>query len=139
MTVMAGIIYFCILIYASYVDKKFEIVESKTYFLLCIVSIVYAKELIFYHLIGAVIITAPILIFAALTNSMGGGDIKFIFLNTMIQGMSKSYFSVMVGFLIVVIHYLIKKLFRRNQKKEKMPLVPYLSIGYMIGFVILNY
>jgi leader peptidase (prepilin peptidase)/N-methyltransferase len=81
---------------------------------------------------GAVLIALPFLMLAIKTDKFGGGDIKFIFSNTLFLGFTFSYGSILIGFTLVILHYVWRRISRKTDKDRRIALVPYLSIGYIV-------
>lgn len=125
------IVYIGILIYASIYDWKYLIVQNRVHIIIVILTIT-SGEFRIRNLIGAIIITTPILLLSMYKNLIGGGDIKFIFMNTLYCGFTASYFAIIVGLIIAVIYVSFGKLSGRVPIKNKIPLIPFLSIGYLL-------
>lgn len=126
------IVYIGILIYASIYDWKYLIVQNRVHIIIVILTIM-SGEFRISNLIGAIFITTPILLLSMYKNLIGGGDIKFIFMNTLYCGFTASYFGIIVGLIIAVLYAFVGKLSGRYQSKSKskIPLIPFLSIGYL--------
>lgn len=124
------IVYVGILIYASFYDWKYLIVQNRIHIMIVMLAIISGEFRIIY-LIGAIIITTPILLLSMYKNLIGGGDIKFIFINTLYCGFTASYFGIIVGLIIAVLYAFVGKLSGRVHSKSKIPLIPFLSIGYL--------
>ncbi|SES65198.1 prepilin peptidase [[Clostridium] polysaccharolyticum] len=118
-------LYIMVLIYAAYKDIKTLQVKNWVH-----VSIVILALMGRFHILEAFLITLPFLVLAVKTNSIGGGDIKFIFANTCLLGIEKMYEALLIGFGMLSFQYLIMK---RNKKKmnKKVPLLPYLVTGLL--------
>lgn len=88
-------------------------------------------------LFEAIVIGLVFLCIAIKTDSIGGGDVKFIFANTLFLGFIKVYIGLLIGFGILSLQYLIRKIiFRKRYKKNKIPLLPYLVTGFLIVLFI---
>ena len=68
-------------------------------------------------------------------NRIGGADIKFIAANMFVCGLYKGLAGLILGLLLSVIGTVI-----RNKKKKTndktMPMIPYLSVGFLTAFMI---
>ena len=67
---------------------------------------------------------------------IGGADIKLSTATVFLLGLWKGLLGLMLGMLIAIVAELI--LCRKNNKKstEPFPLIPYLSVGFIIGYII---
>ena len=118
---MIDFIYLVILFAASVIDVRKRYVYNITHIAvisLFIADVGFNKELII-RIISALIITIPILILTLKKDFIGGGDIKFIFCNTLMNGF-------ILGCLLMTVYFFI------NKDKTKKPMLPFLSIGFYI-------
>ena len=125
---MIDFIYLVILFAASVIDVRKRYVYNITHIAvisLFIADVGFNKELII-RIISALIITIPILILTLKKDFIGGGDIKFIFCNTLMNGFIKSINGIILGCLLMVVYYFI------NKNNNKKPMLPFLSIGFFI-------
>lgn len=125
--------YVPILIYAAYKDMKTLKVEKWINIVIFILALLSSNWM---HLIGALIITVPFLCIAVKTNHIGGGDIKFIFVNACMLGIERTYMALIIGFSILSFQYLILKLRKYIVNKKKVPLLPYLVAGFLLCMMI---
>lgn len=123
--------YVGLLLYAAYKDyKTYTISNSLNMGILLLSLFDIAKFPL--HLLGAVIITVPFLYLGVKTNGLGGGDIKFIFANGCMLGGYANYTGVLIGFLLVSITILVRKIRKTYEGTRKVAFAPYLVAGYLI-------
>lgn len=134
------LIYIGILIYASIVDYRTFIVKNHVHVVIMLLTLSKLKESnLFFMLLQGLMLTIPFLYLAIKTNQLGGGDIKFIFANALILGGIKSYYGIIIGLVICIGVWGVKKALRIKGKTNKIPLIPYLSIGYIIILFIYDW
>ena len=125
---MIDFIYLGVLFVASVIDIRKRYVYNITH--IAVIAIFIAdvgfNEKLITRIISALIITIPILILTLKKDFIGGGDIKFIFCNTLMNGFIKSINGIILGCLLMVVYYFI------NKNKNKKPMLPFLSIGFFI-------
>jgi len=125
-------IYIAVLIFASITDYHKYIIYDQVHIIIIFLSLVQVHDLNYILRIGgAVLIALPFLMLAVKTDKFGGGDIKFIFANTLFLGFTFSYGSILIGFTLVILHYVWRRISRKTDKDRRIALVPYLSIGYI--------
>jgi leader peptidase (prepilin peptidase)/N-methyltransferase len=126
-------IYIAVLIFASITDYHNYIINDRVHVIIIILSLVQVHDFNYILRIGgAVLIALPFLMLAIKTDKFGGGDIKFIFSNTLFLGFTFSYGSILIGFTLVILHYVWRRISRKTDKDRRIALVPYLSIGYIV-------
>ena len=68
-------------------------------------------------------------------NKIGGADVKFIAACMFVCGLSAGLAGLIFGLLLSVIGTLIRN--RKTKSKDKtMPMIPYLSVGFLMAFMI---
>lgn len=128
------LIFSLILIYASYVDIKKQIVPSHIHILLLIVGLFNASLL---SIFGAFIAFLPLFLVAIKTNGIGGGDVKLAGMcGFVLQGIN-GLIGIMLGVLTALVVVPSIRLIRKKDINEKFPLVPYLSFGCIFIALIL--
>lgn len=131
------IIYTGILIYSSITDHHSLIISDKVNVIIMILALVSNEGYeILWNLCGALFITLPFLLIAVKTNQLGGGDIKFIFVNSTFLGFTKGYAGIIIGLFLVIIRYIYLKVRKREDKNRRIPLAPYLSGGFIITIAV---
>lgn len=116
------VIYIVILLISSVLDIKKRVVSNKLCFIIALLSIMEQKPV--DYILSAFIITIPLLILAIKTDCMGGGDIKFIFCNTLYVGLTRSIYATILACVLIII--------TRFKYKKAIPMIPYLSVGYLL-------
>lgn len=124
------ILYSVILLYASYYDYRYLIVQNRIPTFIIVLALFF-NRISFSHILGALGITLPILFYAIWKDQIGGGDVKFIFANTIYWGFEMSYIAIIVGLISVLVVMLPRRM-GRKQQPNCIPLVPFLSFGYLI-------
>jgi leader peptidase (prepilin peptidase)/N-methyltransferase len=131
-----GIILTCILIYASNSDIKKREVLNFVPVMILITAFVGVDVLnIPQMLIGACLITLPQLLIATLNKgSYGGADIKIMAACAFLLGLNKGVFALVLGLTLAIMTTIIIR--KKQDLKLSIPLVPYLSIGVMLVYLI---
>ncbi|MBB5194596.1 prepilin peptidase [Anaerocolumna cellulosilytica] len=130
---MVIFIYFVTMIYASITDCRNRIVQDRVHVIILVLALLH--DINVRKVLGAFLLTTPFLVYAVMKNHMGGGDIKFIFANTVFLGLQRGYVGLILGFLVVIIYSLCCKLFF-NKDIKIIPLIPFITIGYIISLSI---
>lgn len=88
-------------------------------------------------LLSALVITLPMFIIEMIKpGRIGGADIKITAASAFLLGIQKSLIFILVGLFLAIITNLIFKAIKRTQSKEPFALIPYLSIGCMVAFLV---
>lgn len=132
---LKGIILLQILLYASVSDIQTHEVKD------------FISVLIFITgFIGVTLSDIPMMLFSGLAiggvllicamvsgNRLGGADVKLSAACAFLLGFSKSIAGLVIGlFVSVIVNLIIQK--QRKLKNQPFPLVPYLSIGFMLMY-----
>lgn len=124
------ILFFCVLFFASVKDIKTRKVSNRTH--ICIFLLSLIKGIVILDLMALVIIPMPFLIIEIIKgNQIGGGDIKLIGICSLFLGFKYAYLGVFISLVLVLVINII-----RNKTKEKISLVPYLSLGYLLSILV---
>ena len=68
-------------------------------------------------------------------NKIGGADVKFIAASMFVCGFPEGLAGLILGLLLSVVGTLIRN--KKTKSKEKtMPMIPYLSVGFLTAFMI---
>ncbi len=123
--------YLIILLFSSIYDIKYrknkEIVNVLIIFMTLMKYGIFNSCLYFY-LLYAVLQTIFILVLTLRFDFIGGGDIKFMFANSLFLGFERSVLGVFIGSgLLILVNF---------GKKQEVPMIPYLSVGYFISYFI---
>ena len=89
-------------------------------------------------LIGAAVVFLPQLAISVLRpqRAIGGADIKISTALAFLLGAEKGIFALITGMLAGVIIMLIVRKIRKETNREPFALVPFLSFGAMLAFLI---
>lgn len=68
-------------------------------------------------------------------NKIGGADVKFIPACLFILGTGRGMFGLVAGLVFAVIGTLIRNKVKKSEDKT-LPLIPYLSAGFILGYLI---
>ena len=135
MELLKGIILLQILLYASVSDIQTHEVKD------------FVSVLIFITgFIGVTLSDIPMMLFSGLAiggvllicamvsgNRLGGADVKLSAACAFLLGFSKSIAGLVIGlFVSVIVNLIIQK--QKKLKNQPFPLVPYLSIGFMLMY-----
>lgn len=111
-----------VMIYASVCDFKTKIIPNRVHFLIILLSIINLN----LNIGAMVLLPLPFLIITLIKKgSIGGGDIKYIGACSLYLGFYDGLKGLFLGLLIAI----IVNLMLRN---KTFPLIPYLSIGYLM-------
>lgn len=137
MLTLQAAIYCGVCLFSSYSDFKTRMLDDSAH---CVIlGIAFMGRTINdipAMLISALIIGGIILFTGAISkgNGVGGADIKFSAASALMIGLEAGLAGTMLGLLVAVVVTWIKN--RKAGRKEGFPLVPYLSIGYMLAMFV---
>jgi len=118
-----------VLLIASYYDYRYRMIPDCLHILLLVIGLIdfnYSKAIS-----GLIFSPLPFLIMALVqTGSIGGGDIKLIGATGFVLGYSFTFFSALIGLLMVVIVSVLSFSFRKSKCKQLFPFAPYYQLGY---------
>ncbi len=126
--------YIGVLIYASIIDIRKLMVYDRVHLLIILFSIL--NQTFFNNIAGALILTIPFLMIAIKTNQIGGGDIKYIFTNSLFLGLQKSYGGILIGLACLLIYHYSKKIVSNEVRGKQIALIPFLSLGFIISILL---
>lgn len=130
---MIDSLYLAVLVISSIIDVKKGLVHNFTYLVLIILFIADIDiTLLMVRIASAFIIVIPILLLTINKDFIGGGDIKFIFCNALINGFTKSINAVIIGCLLMTAYYFIKSKIKKDTSNFTKPMLPFLSVGFFI-------
>ena len=134
-----GLILCAILLWASVSDiAKHEVPDFITAAILILAFVGFEPANLPSMLIGAAVVFIPQLLVSVLRpkRAIGGADIKISTALAFLLGAEKGIFALLVGMLLGVIIMLIVRRIRKETNKEPFALVPFLSFGAMLAFII---
>ena len=124
---------FIILVISSYLDYEKNIVYSPFNMAISLLALIHniindynSRDILLGYLLIPLIL---FLINYVKNNSIGDGDIEFLSSMGIYLGYQKQVIAFFIGILVVFIYSLINK-------KERYPLIPFLSFGFVITLVI---
>lgn len=134
-----GLILCMILLWASLSDiAKHEVPDFIYAMILTLAFVGFDPANIPSMLIGAAVVFVPQLLISILRpkRAIGGADIKISTALAFLLGAEKGIFALLVGLVSGVIIMLIVRKIRKETNKEPFALVPFLSFGAMLAFLI---
>ena len=135
MELLKGVILLQILLYASVSDIQTHEVKDFISVLIFITGFIdVALSDIPMMLFNGLAIGGVLLICAMVSgNRLGGADVKLSAACAFLLGFSKSIAGIVIGlFVSVIVNLIIQK--QKKLKNQPFPLVPYLSIGFMLMY-----
>lgn len=134
-----GTIMAFILLYASVQDLSTREADDCLWVMLCILSLVNFGDIgIGSMLLGVAFVFVPQMIIAmfAKTGGIGGADIKLSTAAALSLGFWRGAVGYMVGLIFAVVFQTVYNKIKGKSNKEAFPLLPFLSVGLMIGYLI---
>ncbi len=132
-------LFFAILIVITFIDLETMEVPDRLHIFIAILALVkmyFHLDDFLYYIIGAFIISLPMLLIAMFTGGFGGADIKLMAVAGLLLGAK----SIVVSFLIAVVLIgsigavlIIRKFVFKREYKSKVPFCPGLAIGCVLG------
>lgn len=139
--VLIGTMLLLILLYASCKDITCR--EADDWLSVMILALAVGSmtfERIGSMLLGAVVVFVPQIILAIFTKNsklqIGGADIKISTATAFLLGFYPGAIGFMTGLFISLISQLIVSAIKKQKATEAFPLLPYLSVGLMIGYLL---
>lgn len=116
-----------IMLYASVVDYKRQIVQKRTYLLLFLTGMINPTAL---SVASMILIFIPMFLTVMFVGGMGGGDIKIMAMCGFVLGLN-ALFGIAVGLILGIIVPTVCRFFTRQHShiKKPIPLVPFLAVG----------
>ena len=139
LTAVKGMILALLLLYASLSDLKTRRVSDCVSVMIFILSLVgFESANLPSMLIGAMIVFIPQFALAIIrpSRACGGADLKISTALAFMLGSRKGVFALIVGMLLAVIVMAIYNKVNAKDQKEAFPLVPFLSVGAMLAYII---
>lgn len=134
--------YFLFLGKASIDDIKYRIVKKPyNIIIISIIKIIIEKTVkrditmtfskLIIELILVFLISFIFLILAIYKNSMGGGDIKYIFAILLFMGVEKGVSVLAINFILIAVYIMGLKFLRKDMRKG-IPMLPFLFFSNLI-------
>ena len=136
---MQGLLLFLILLYASCSDLTSHTMDDYLWVMVGILGLLSCYGVgLPSMLIGAAMVFVPQILLALLPphKALGGADIKLSTAVAFLLGWQKGLAALLLGLLLAVTVMLIVQRFNRKKKKQAFALIPFLSVGAMVMFLI---
>lgn len=130
----------CILIVVSFIDFQHEIIPNSIVIVTLLVGIVFTFicDISFESAIFGMLVGGGILFLLALVpNSMGGGDIKLMFVLGSFLGTQKVLTALFLAFIFAATISFLLLVFRIKGRKDYIPFGPFIAIGCFVSFHVI--
>lgn len=133
-SIVQGVLFFCLMIGASYIDIRKREIPPIIWSLVALISVLDFRMV---HLLG-ILAALPLLIIAVwiAPNRLGGGDIKLVAATGLVLGLQETNFTVIVGLSLQILVFATVSILRKMKKQEvkdlSLPLAPCLSLGFLV-------
>ena len=134
-----GLILTSILLYASLSDWKTRSVSNYVAIMIFILSLVgFVAANLPSMLIGAALVFIPQFTLAIVqpNRACGGADLKISTALAFLLGAQRGVFALIVGMLLAIVFMTIYNRINAKDSKEAFPLVPFLSVGAMLAYIV---
>ena len=139
MVTVQGMILFFILLYASCSDLTTHTMDDYLWVMVGILGLLSVSTVgLPSMLVGAVMVFVPQILIAFLPphKALGGADMKLSTALAFLLGWQKGLAALVLGLLLAVIVMLIIQHLNKKRKKQPFALIPFLSVGALVMFVI---
>lgn len=136
---LKGMVMALILLYASVQDVNTHEADDFLWVMLVILSLVNFGDLSIGSMVfGAIAVFVPQMAIAmfAKKGGIGGADIKISTAAALSLGFYGGVIGYMIGLAFGVIYQTIRNKVQKRSNQEPFPLLPFLSTGLMIGYLI---
>ena len=135
---LKGCILFLLLFYASVSDLTTREVDDSVPLMIGLTALIGIDTAdLTGMLLAAVLITVPQLAVAVLKpGTYGGADIKLMAASALLLGLTKGLLALVVGLSLAVAVMLVVRKIRHESAKEPFALVPFLSAGCLLAYII---
>jgi len=128
-----------ILLFASIQDHSTHEADDvlSVMILLLAITTVTEETVLYQLLVAGIVFIAQLLVglFAKKTG-IGGADIKLSTASVFLLGFYRGIIGFMLGLLIAIVAEIIRNRKNKQPSTEPFPLIPYLSVGLIIGYLI---
>lgn len=134
-----GMILFGILLFASASDiYKREVPDCIWIMITILALVVFETSNLPSMLLGAAVVFLPQLLLAMIrpNKAVGGADIKISTSAAFLLGTEKGILALIIGLSLAVIVMLIMRKVKNTNKNDPFPLVPFLSVGIMVSYLV---
>jgi leader peptidase (prepilin peptidase)/N-methyltransferase len=114
-----------------------EIMDSTILFLLALGLLSFLDPALLWweRLLGAVVISLPMLLVALLTGGFGGGDIKLMAAAGLLLGWRSTLLAALIAAVTGAAYALIQMKRGKLDRKSFMPFGPFLAVGIMVALL----
>ena len=138
-TAIQGVFLMFVLLYASISDVNYHIVDDYIWVIVFALALLNIEKIgMTSMVVGALCVFIPQMAMALLPphKTLGGADIKLSTALAFLLGGWKGICAYLLGLIIAVIFMCIYNKVKGNKEKKPFALVPFLSVGAMIVFII---
>ena len=136
-----SILYYIVLstlIVMSFIDLKTREIPDTVHIIIIICALISFAPIdsIMWQskLIGAVVVSVPLLIIALLTGGIGGGDIKLFFALGLLLGVGRVVIAFFVGTVLAgIVGVVILIIMKKQGRKYELPFGPFIAIGTVVA------
>ncbi len=89
----------------------------------------------YWHLIGAAVVSLPMLLIAIFTGGFGGGDIKLMAAAGLYLGMAHVLVAFFVGAIAAVVYAMVMMARKKLDRKSMIAFGPFLSVGCVVALL----
>lgn len=137
--VLRGIVFALILLYASVQDLTFREADDFLWVMILILAIGSIGTVpVWSMLLGAAVVFVPQMAIAMFSKKggIGGADIKLSTAAALLLGLFPGAIGYVVGLAFAILFTLIYNKIKHRTNQKSFPLIPFLSVGLMIGYLI---
>lgn len=130
-----GLIFMLALLYASVSDIQTHTINEDAHLIILVAAFIGVKMTDLPSMMIGLLVVGVFLFICALIfhGRFGPADMKISAASAFLLGFEKGYIGLAIGlFLSIIINLIIEKV--KKNKDHPFPLVPYLSIGYMLMY-----
>ena len=122
----------------SFIDLKTREIPDTVHIIILLIALISFAPVdnIMWQskLIGAVVVSVPLLIVALLTGGIGGGDIKLFFVLGMLLGVGRIVITFFVATILAgIVGVGILIAMKKQGRKYELPFGPFIAIGSMVA------
>lgn len=137
--VLRGIVLALILLYASVQDLTFREADDFLWVMILILAIGSIGIVpVWSMLLGAAVVFVPQMAIAMFSKKggIGGADIKLSTAAALLLGFFPGAIGYVVGLAFAILFTLIYNKIKHRTNQKSFPLIPFLSVGLMIGYLL---
>lgn len=139
MVAVQGMILFFILLYTSCSDLTTHTMDDYLWVMVGILGLLSVSTVgLPSMIVGAVMVFVPQILIALLPphKALGGADMKLSTALAFLLGWQKGLAALLVGLLLAVIVMLVVQKINSKKRKQPFALIPFLSVGALLMFLI---